>query len=98
MRDLARYWREVRAIQAGLPDFVWLVGETESLVEVGSAVAARLLYAGSHRRAAMEEIRAHAAAELTRCREATRADLRRRGISVVPVAGTAPAIPPGAIR
>ena len=35
MRDIRRYWKEVRALEASLPEFVWLVDvEGSAPVEV----------------------------------------------------------------
>jgi hypothetical protein len=79
-----RYWREVRAIQAALPEFVWLVSAEDSPpVQVPAAQAAPLLHAKSHRIAEEVEIGAHQAAEDARDFATRREQLRRRGVAVV---------------
>lgn len=55
MRDLQQYWAEIRAIENGLPQFVWVIAE-DCLIEVARAVAAKLLHARSHRLATEEEV------------------------------------------
>ncbi len=88
MRDLRKYWQEVRAIQSGLADFVWIVAVagTPQLVEVRAEQAAKMLHGGTHRLATEEEIEAHQAAEDSLRQRAFRDDLRRRGIAMVTVA------------
>ena len=83
MRDVRRYWQEVRAIQARLSKFVWLVSDDASPVHVPAAQAALLLHAKSHRIAEDAEIAAHLAAEAALDFEARREQLRRKGIAVV---------------
>ena len=57
MRDIRRYWKEVRALEASLPEFVWLVDVEGSVpVEVGAGRAAQLLLAKSHRVASEDEL------------------------------------------
>jgi sugar/nucleoside kinase (ribokinase family) len=92
VRDLRKYWQEVRAIQRDLPDFVWIVGtagagpqRTLRLVEVLAEQAAKMLHGGSHRLATEEEVEAHKAAEDSLRQKAFRDDLRRRGVAVVTV-------------
>ena len=97
MRDLRKYWQEVRAMERNLPEFVWLVGgelakgggasnELLALVEVPAAQAAKLLHGGSHRLATEEEIAAHVAAQDSLRQQAFQDGLRRKGIAVVTVA------------
>lgn len=85
MRDLKRYWDDVREIQAGLPGFVWLVEAESSPVQVGSETAARLLQAKSHRLATEEEVGVHGAREAASNRQQALDALRRRGVAVVAV-------------
>ena len=92
MRDLRKYWQEVRAIERDLPDYVWMVGaggagpdRTLRLVEVLAEQAAKMLHGGSHRLATEEEVDAHKAAEDSLRQNAFREDLRRRGIATVTV-------------
>ena len=102
MRDLKRYWREVRELEHGLPMFVWLVTVEDGLrgqrggmiVEVPAAHAAKLLHARSHRTASEEEIAAHQAGQLAKERREFHEDLRRKGITIIPVAGPEPEVAP----
>lgn len=84
MRDLQRYWQEIRAIQAGLPEFVWVIAE-QCLIEVSSAIAARLLHAKSHRLATEEEVAAQKQRDRESKRRQTREKLRREGVAVIEV-------------
>jgi len=91
VRDLRKYWQEVRAIERDLPDFVWIVGVAPGperilrLVEVVAEQAAKMLHGGSHRVATDEEVDAHKAAEDSSRQHAFRDDLRRKGIAMVTV-------------
>jgi hypothetical protein len=95
VRDLRKYWQEVRAIERDLPDFVWMVGvapgreKTLRLVEVLAGQAAKMLHGGSHRLATEEEVDAHKAADDSVRQQALRDDLRRKGIAMVAVPPTA---------
>ena len=97
MRDLRKYWQEIREIEKGLPEFVWLMsldhpprGQTGgSMAQVPAAAAARLLHAKSHRLAAGEEIQAHQTAQDEAKRLAFHEGLRKRGIAVIAVPGDA---------
>jgi hypothetical protein len=85
MPDVKRYWQEVRAIEKTLPEFVWLAGMENSLVEVAAAQAAHLLHAKSHRLATEEEIAARRAEEEA-AKDCVRHErLRRQGIAIVEV-------------
>jgi hypothetical protein len=77
------YWREVRAIEASLPEFVWLSAEDSAPVQVPAKQAALLLHAKSHRIAEEADVAAHLAAEEARDFEARREVLRRKGVAVV---------------
>jgi hypothetical protein len=84
VRDVRRYWQEVRAIQAGLPESVWLAStEGGSPVQVPAAQAALLLHAKAHRIADDAEVCAHLTAEEARDFGVRREQLRRRGVAVV---------------
>jgi hypothetical protein len=85
MRDLRKYWHDVRVMARVLPEFVWVAGEDGRLVEVSAEVAAKLLIAKSHRLATEEEIRARGEAETARNREMALEGRRKRGIEVIPV-------------
>ena len=97
MRDLRKYWQEIRAIEKSLPEFVWLMSLDNSprgpqggcIAQVAAAAAARLLHAKSHRLAADEEIQAHQTAQDGAKRLAFHEGLRKRGIAVVAVPGDA---------
>jgi hypothetical protein len=84
MRDLQQYWQEIRAIENGLPQFVWVIAE-DCLIEVARAVAARLLHAKSHRLATDDEVKARNARETEESKKAEREKKRREGIEVVEV-------------
>ena len=84
MRDLQQYWQEIRAIENGLPQFVWVIAE-DCLIEVARAVAARLLHAKSHRLATDDEVKARNAREAEESKKAEREKKRREGIEVVEV-------------
>jgi hypothetical protein len=84
MRDIRRYWREVRALEASLPEFVWLVDVEGSVpVEVGAGRAAQLLLAKSHRVASEEELSVQRDKELAARKERQRDQRRRDGVVVV---------------
>ncbi|MBZ5596621.1 MAG: hypothetical protein LAP39_30645 [Acidobacteriia bacterium] len=91
MPDLKRYWREIRAIESTLLEPTWLVSVDDPLlesrgmpvVEVPAAVAARLLYAKSHRLATKGEIEAQRTKEEAAKRAALHDALQKRGIAVV---------------
>ncbi|MBZ5632759.1 MAG: hypothetical protein LAO55_06460 [Acidobacteriia bacterium] len=85
MRDIRRYWKEVRDLEATLPEFVWLVDvEGSAPVEVSAARAAQLLLAKSHRVASEEELGAQRAKEAAAGKELQRDRRRREGVAVVP--------------
>ena len=91
--DAKSYWQEVRAIERGLPEYVWLMSLEDArrgrkggvIVEVAAAGAGALLHAKSHRVAGEDEVRAHRAGESRAKREAFEMERRRRGIAVVAV-------------
>jgi hypothetical protein len=87
MRDFKRYWEEIHEIQAGLPEFVWLVSVEDggAPVEAGSSVAARLLRAKSHRVATGEEVVQHQADKSEENRRESQARLAREGVVVVKI-------------
>jgi hypothetical protein len=88
MRDLKKYWREVRVLASDLPPFVWLAPANGAgeLVEVKCEVAARLLHAASHRLATEAEMVAHQQGQNAQRRHAFHDDLRKKGIAVVSIA------------
>ncbi len=93
MADLRKYWQELRSIEAGLQEFVWLMSVANppkgqvggSMVQVAAALAAKLLYAKSHRLATDEETEAHLSQQEEIRRQTFQQRLRDKGIAVVPV-------------
>jgi len=93
VRDLKKYWKDVREMERNLPPFVWLMSLEDSwrgltggvLTEVPAAEAAKLLYAKSHRPATAEEIAAHMEKRSAAVRQEFHAGLRRQGITIVPI-------------
>ena len=93
MADLRKYWQELRAIEAGLDEFVWLMSVANPskgqvggrMVQVAAALGAKLLYAKSHRLATDEETEAHLSRQDEIQRQAFQQRLRDKGISVVAV-------------
>ena len=93
MRDLKRYWREVREMERLLPPYVWLMtvedrvhGQPAGLmVEARAEYAAKLIHAGTHRVASAEEIAQHQAKQSDKERQEFHEGLRRRGITIIPV-------------
>ena len=87
MRNVRKYWEEVRALEQGLPQFVRLTPAKGSgeLVEVSGAQGAKLLHGGTHRRANEEEIAAHQGKIEAQRRQMFLDDLRRKGVAVVPL-------------
>jgi hypothetical protein len=94
MRDLQKYWQDIRVAAAALPPYVWMMSLDDPkrgmrggcLVEVAAETAAKLLYATSHRRATEDEIEAHRLAEAEAHRAAFHQRLRVKGVTVVPLA------------
>jgi len=84
LRDIRRYWREVRELEASLPEFLWLVDVEGSLpVEVSAGRAAQLLIAKSHRVASAEELNVQREKEVGARKELQRDRRRREGVTVV---------------
>jgi hypothetical protein len=81
-RDIRRYWQEIRALEAGLPEFVWLTAGSV-VAQVTALAAARLLHAGTHRLATDAEVQAHHSAEEETARRARRERLKREGRALV---------------
>lgn len=84
MRDIQQYWRDVRAIEKGLPDFVWVVASGH-VSQAAREIAARLIRRGSHRQATEEEVAAHLEAETREKKRARREEKAKQGAAVVPV-------------
>ena len=96
MRDLRKYWQEIREIEKSLPECVWLMSlgnprgqKAGCIAQVAAAAAARLLHAKSHRPATDEEMQAHQTAQDEAKRLAFHEGLRKRGIAVIAVPGDA---------
>ena len=84
MRDIRRYWRDVRALEASLPAFVSLVDVDGSApVEVAAGRAAQLLIAKSHRVASEDEVSAQGERDKAAERDLRRNTLRQEGVAVV---------------
>jgi len=91
--DVKKYWQEVQAIEGSLPDYVWMVSVVdllrgrvgEAIVEVGAALAAKLLIENSHRVATEDEIRVHKDSEGAMKRAAIEEKLQKAGRAIVPV-------------
>jgi len=85
-RDIRQYWQELRAVEASLPEFVWLVSVVGGVVtQVSSGVAARLLRGKKFREATEDEVAAHHGRELEANRAAREERMRREGTSLVVV-------------
>jgi hypothetical protein len=93
VRDLKKYWKEVREMERNLPPFVWLMSLEDSwrgltggvLTEVPAAEAAKLLHAKSHRPATAEEIATQMEKQSAAVRREFHEGLRRQGITIVPI-------------
>jgi len=93
MGDVRRDWREIRAIESTLAEFVWLVSERDAtgadvpprVVQVAAGRAAQLLHAKTHRLAADEEVHAQRESEEAAKRSVREENLRRQGIAIVPI-------------
>jgi len=84
MRDIRRYWQEVRALEATLPPFVSLVDvEGSAPVEVSAMRAAQLLLAKSHRVASDEQISFQRDRDVAAGKEILQDRRRRNGVAVV---------------
>ena len=84
MRDIRRYWKEVRALEASLPEFVWLVDVEGSVpVQVGAGRAAQLLLAKSHCVASEDELSVQREKEKAERKELQRDLRRKQGVAVV---------------
>ena len=84
MRDIRRYWKEVRDLAASLPEFVSLVDVEGSVpVEVSARLAAQLLLAKSHRVASEEELSVQREKEIVVGKVLKGDALRREGVVVV---------------
>jgi hypothetical protein len=84
MADLRKYWQDLRAIEKSLPEYVWLTSHG-GMVQAGAAVAAKLLYAKSHRLATEDETEEHLALQQDIRRRQFQQRLRDQGIAVVPI-------------
>ncbi len=87
-RDIRQYWKEVRALEAQLPEFLWVVAQeaiVEFLTQVTAGDGAKLLHAKSHRLATDQEIVAHHLREAVANKAAQRELRRRSGAAVVVV-------------
>ena len=93
MRDLRKYWQDIREIEKGLPKFVWLMSLDNPprgqrggcIAQVAAPAAARLLHTKSHRVATDNEVQAHQTAQDEAKMLAFHEGLRKRGIAVIAV-------------
>ena len=86
MPDLRKYWAEVRELERGLEEFVWVTEAGEDFpVEVARGQAAKLLKAGTHRVATEGEVRAERDRQEGKRVEGEEAVRRRKGVAVVEV-------------
>ncbi len=91
--DIQAWWRQVREIERGLPETVFIVSQSDPMREqVGGRVvetsredAAKLILHGSFRAATPDEIEAHQANERTERKRAQAAEQQRSGIATVTV-------------
>jgi hypothetical protein len=87
LRDIRRYWREVRELEASLPEFVWLVAvEGSAPVQVGAGRAAQLLLSKSHRMASEDELSIQREKEIGERKARQREARRREGVVMIEVA------------
>lgn len=86
---IRQYWKDLRVLEAGLPEFVWLVATAADaspfVTQMATAVAAKLLHAKSHRIATDDEVAAHAANDAANLKQAKHERMRRSGAAVVVV-------------
>lgn len=83
------YWKDLKSLEATLPEFVWLVATTAGappfVTQVASNVAAKVLHAKSHRVAADEEVAANRANDAATLKQAKQERMRRSGAAIVVV-------------
>lgn len=94
---IGQYWKDLRSLEATLPEFVWLVGTAAGappfVTQAASSIAAKLLHAKSHRVATEEEIAAHKANDEVTIQQAKQERMRRSGAAVVVVEATSEPTP-----
>ncbi len=97
MSNIQQYWKEVRALEVTLPEFVWLVataaGVPPFVTQVAAGAAAKLLHAKSHRLAADDEVEAHHTKDARTLKQARNERMRRSGAAVVVVEKEAGLVP-----
>jgi hypothetical protein len=81
-RNIQQYWQEIRELEAGLPEFVWVISRGV-VTQVPANAAARLLHAKTHRVATDAELHGHLRREEECSRRARREGLRREGKAIV---------------
>lgn len=86
---IQQYWKDVKLLEDGLPEFVSLVaiaaGANPFVTQVAASIAAKLLHAQSHRVATGEEVAANRANDLATLQQAKQDSKRRSGAAVVVV-------------
>jgi len=89
MSSIQDYWKNIRALESNLPEFVWVVGTAAGappfVTQVASGLAAKLLYAKSHRVAEAAEVDAHLANDAATLKLAKQERMRRTGAAIVVV-------------
>ena len=96
MPELKKYWAEIRTLEQGLDEYVWLVSAHNpsrghvggSIAQASRPLAAKLLHAGSHRAAKDEEVEKHLAGQEAARKKAFTDRLHHHGIALVPVEKT----------
>ena len=93
MSNIQQYWKEVRALEVTLPEFVWLVataaGVPPFVTQVAAGAAAKLLHAKS----ADDEVEAHHTKDARTLKQARNERMRRSGAAVVVVEKEAGLVP-----
>jgi hypothetical protein len=86
---IQQYWKDLKILEATLPEFVWLVatavGAPPFVTQVAANVAAKLLHAKSHRVADDEEVAANRANDAATLKQAKQERMRRSGAAIVVV-------------
>lgn len=101
---IQQYWKELRALEESLPEFVWLVGIDDgpgAVTQAAASIAAKFLHAKSHRVATDEEVAAQRANDAVARTQAKHERMRRSGAAVVvlgPDQADAPTAPPALRR
>ncbi len=86
---IQQYWKDLRSLEATLPEFVWLVatpaGAPPVVTQAAAAIAAKWLHAKTHRVATDEEVAQLRADDAAAVKQAKQERMRRSGAAVVVV-------------